>query len=113
MRALLAAVFVALLAPAGAGAETYGTSVDGRALDVTRRGDPAAAVRVLVVGSIHGDEPAGHAVVRRLRASAPPAGVQLWLVEAANPDGLRHGTRQNLRGVDLNRNFPFRWAGGG
>ena len=52
-------------------------------------------------------------MVRRLRTLAPPPGVQLWLVERSNPDGVRAGTRQNGRGVDLNRNFPFRWAGGG
>jgi N-acetylmuramoyl-L-alanine amidase/Zinc carboxypeptidase len=113
MRAFFAAVLLALLAPAVAGAETYGTSAGGRPLEVQRSGDPGAQVRVLVVGSIHGNERAGHAIVRRLRAVAPPAGVQLWLVEAANPDGVRAGTRQNARGVDLNRNFPFRWAGGG
>ena len=79
----------------------------------TQRGDPAAPVRLLVVGSIHGNETAGHAVIARLRRLAPPAGVQLWLVRTANPDGVSRGTRQNARGVDLNRNFPFRWAGGG
>jgi hypothetical protein len=112
-RAFLAAALVALLAPAAAGADTYGRSAAGRPLDVERVGDPAAPVRVLVVGSIHGNETAGHAVVRGLRTLAPPAGVQLWLVERANPDGVRAGTRQNARGVDLNRNFPFRWTGGG
>src|SRR5829696_10405946 len=114
MRATFAvAVLVALLAPAVAGAETYGTSAAGRPLELERVGDPAAPARVLVVGSIHGNESAGHAVVRRLRALAPPAGVQLWLVERANPDGVVAGTRQNARGIDLNRNFPYRWAGGG
>jgi len=103
---------VALPAPAG-GAETYGHSVLDRPLTLTRAGDPEAPVRVLVVGSIHGNETAGHAVVARLRALEPPPGVQLWLVRTANPDGALIGTRQNARGVDLNRNFPFRWRGGG
>ena len=85
----------------------------GRDLTLTRAGDPEAPVRVLVVGSIHGNETAGHAVVARLRELEPPPGVQLWLVRTVNPDGALIGTRQNARGVDLNRNFPFRWRGGG
>jgi len=113
VRACFLAFLIALAAPAGAGAATFGESVAGRPLKVTRSGDPAAPVRVLVVGSIHGNETAGHAVIARLRRLAPPAGVQLWLVRTANPDGVRRGTRQNARGVDLNRNFPFRWAGAG
>jgi hypothetical protein len=112
--------FLAFLAALGtvadarpAAAETFGRSAENRPLRVHRAGDPAAPTRVLVVGSIHGNETAGHAVVARLRRTAPPPGVQLWLVRTANPDGVRAGTRQNARGVDLNRNFPFRWAGGG
>lgn len=38
-----------------------------------------------------------------------PEGVQLWLVPEMNPDGTAVDTRQNAHGVDLNRNFPFRW----
>ena len=89
-----------------------GRSRGGRSR-VTRIGDPAAPTTVLVVGSIHGTETAGHAVIARLRRTLPPAGVRLLLVRTANPDGVARGTRQNARGVDLNRNFPFRWRGGG
>jgi hypothetical protein len=94
-------------------AETVGRSAEGRPITLVRRGDPAAATTVLVVGSIHGTEPAGHAVIARLRRLPVPEGVQLLLVPTANPDGVAHGTRQNARGVDLNRNFPFRWRPGG
>jgi protein MpaA len=74
-------------------------------------GDPSAAARVLVVGCIHGDECAGAAVTRILARSSP--GFDLWLVPNLNPDGLALGRRQNGRGVDLNRNFPSGWRGGG
>jgi protein MpaA len=63
--------------------------------------------RVLVVGCIHGNEPAGIAVVHALEHAHPHA--DLWLVPALNPDGLAAGRRQNARGVDLNRNFPSLW----
>ena len=32
------------------------------------------------------------------------------MVPVYNPDGLARGTRKNAHGVDLNRNFPYRWA---
>ena len=74
--------------------------------------DGAGPVNVLVIGSIHGNEAAGHAVVRRLRALGPPPGVRLWTVRTVNPDGVAANTRGNARGVDLNRNFPHRWRRG-
>src|SRR4029078_5899448 len=68
---------------------------------------PGAGARVLVVGSIHGNEPAVIAIVRALESSHPHA--DLWLVPTLNPDGLARGTRQNAHGIDLNRNFPAGW----
>jgi murein peptide amidase A len=59
---------------------------------------------------IHGSEPAGLAVIARLRRMPLPPHVHLWLVPAANPDGLAAGTRQNAHGVDLNRNWPAAWV---
>ena len=89
--------------------EVIGRSVEGRALRVRVVESPPARRDVLVVGSVHGDEPAGVTITRRLRRVTPPPGVALWILDLANPDGFRRETRQNARGVDLNRNFPFRW----
>jgi len=85
-----------------------GHSVRGREIVAIERGDRSAPV-TLVVGVIHGSEPAGVAVIRRLRTMPLPKGVHLWLVPTANPDGLAAGTRQNAHGVDLNRNWPVDW----
>ena len=101
-----------MLALAAAAASLlFGHSAQDRPLRADRVGE--GATKVLVVGSIHGNETAGRAVLRQLRRTRPPEGVELWLVESVNPDGVRRGTRQNARGVDLNRNFGRRWAGGG
>ena len=98
-----------MLAAAALVTFAIGHSVQGRPIEATRVGDPAAPVHVLVVGDVHGNEPAGEAIVARLRR-ARLSGVAFWLVRTANPDGRALGTRQNAHGVDLNRNVPYRWA---
>jgi beta-N-acetylhexosaminidase len=90
--------------------ETIGHSVGGRAIRAVRLGPGDAPTKVLVVGAIHGNEPAGRAVIRKLRGQPPPRDVQLWLIDTVNPDGSARGTRWNTRGVDLNRNFPWHWT---
>ncbi len=99
--------------------ETIGTSVQGRpivAIHRTRQsGDGTTGARrtLLVVGNVHGDEQAGLRVVRLLRLRTDlPANLDLWLVPTANPDGTAARTRTNAHGVDLNRNFPYRWGRG-
>src|SRR3954454_8324080 len=82
---------------------------EGRPRPATERGDPAAPNRLLVFGMVHGNEPAGRAIARKLAATAPPPGLDVWVVNDLNPDGLAAGTRGNAHGVDLNRNFPYRW----
>ena len=96
--------------PAAApGERVIGRSTEGRPIRAVRVGSPRARVKLLVVGAMHGNEPAGRAVVDRLRRVKPPRGIALWLIEDANPDGSAAGTRHNAAGVDLNRNFPYRW----
>jgi N-acetylmuramoyl-L-alanine amidase len=94
---------------AAARAEVIGRSGQGRPIRALRIGSPRARVELMLVGTMHGNEPAGRAVVERLRAARPPRGTALWLIEDANPDGSAAGTRHNATGVDLNRNFPYRW----
>lgn len=73
---------------------------------------------VLLIGTIHGNEPQGENVILRLiqEVEAHPAlidGARLVAVPVANPDGKARHTRGNARGVDLNRNFPTAWQATG
>jgi Zinc carboxypeptidase/Penicillin-insensitive murein endopeptidase len=86
-----------------------GRSVRGRPIAAYRLGTARLARRVLVFGGIHGDEPEGLKVTRRLISRARVHGASLWVVPTLNPDGHRAGTRHNAGGVDLNRNFPSEW----
>jgi murein peptide amidase A len=113
LAALAAASATLAAAPALPPRFEAGRSVDGRRIVAVRRGRADAPMRLLVTGSTHGTESAGHAIVARLRKMTPPDGVQVWTVRTFNPDGAARGTRQNARGVDLNRNFPYRWRAGG
>jgi protein MpaA len=83
--------------------------VNGRPIHALVLGDPRAAHPALLVGVIHGNETAGMAVADRLRGWRPPPAVALWIVPDLNPDGVAARTRQNAHGVDLNRNFSYRW----
>jgi murein peptide amidase A len=85
-----------------------GHSVQGRPIVAFDVGEPGAGRTELVVGCIHGDETAGIAIARRLERDSA-VGLDLWVVPALNPDGVTAWTRGNAHGVDLNRNFPWRW----
>jgi murein peptide amidase A len=99
------ASITAMLSTLAAAVVVAGHSGQNRPITLVHVAGPGP--RVLVVGSIHGDEPAGIAIVRALERAHARA--DLWLVSALNPDGLAQGTRQNAHGVDLNRNFAAGW----
>lgn len=103
------AAMAALLPQADAAGHVIalGRSWRGRPIEAVEVGN-RSATRVLVVGAVHGNEAAGIAIARALERSSP-RDLDLWIISDLNPDGVAAGTRGNARGVDLNRNFPWRW----
>ena len=85
-----------------------GSSVEGRPIVAERFGEEGPVVFVMC--GIHGNERSSVVFGERLRArllrgSAESHGVQVLLVQSANPDGVAQRRRTNARGIDLNRNF--------
>jgi protein MpaA len=85
-----------------------GRSLRGRPIMVRTLGEGGDTT--LIMAGIHGDEPAGPALVEQLsvylrRNRQLLEGRRVVLLPMANPDGLAARTRENVRGVDLNRNF--------
>jgi murein peptide amidase A len=88
-----------------------GHSVQGRPLAPVVLGSAPPAHRLLVVGCIHGNEPAGLPIARALARSGAVAGAEIVVLPSLNPDSCAGGVRRgNAHGVDLNRNFPSNWA---
>jgi protein MpaA len=113
LRAIGAIALLACLCISGSAAagerETIGHSVQGRPIVLHKSGPTSAALKVLVIGAIHGNETAGMRIAQRLIAASPPRRVDLLVIPTINPDGVAADTRGNAHGVDLNRNFPYRW----
>jgi protein MpaA len=67
---------------------------------------------VLILAGVHGDEPKGVNLARRLlesldgNTSGVETAARAVIVPVANPDGYAVRHRRNARGVDINRNFP-------
>lgn len=73
----------------------------------SRTRHPASRTRRVYLSSgIHGDEPAGPLAVRQLIEDDDwPAEMSLWLCPCLNPTGFRLNRRENVRGLDLNRQY--------
>ena len=95
--------------PAVIGVRVVGHSVQDRKIFAFHVGDPKADTTAVIMAAMHGNELAPQRIVRTLRDGGPISGVNLWLVPTYNRDGAARHDRQNARGVDLNRNYPFRW----
>ncbi len=86
-----------------------GQSVKGRDIVAWRLGTPTSKKKVLLLAAMHGDEKGAVKTLRALRDGRPIKGADIWVVPVVNPDGYARNTRQNARGVDLNRNFGAKW----
>jgi hypothetical protein len=91
----------------GVRSEPVGVSTRGQEIRAFTLG--SGRPRILVVGSIHGNEPAGTVVATRLLHARPASRGSITIVPDLNPDGHAAKRRSNARGVDLNRNFPGSW----
>jgi hypothetical protein len=111
--------------------DTFGTSVEGRLLLALKISDNVAMdeaeASFLYTSTMHGDEIVGFVLLLRLADTLLKGygsdneitglvdQLQIWINPLANPDGsytnddnlsLQHSFRDNVNGVDLNRNFP-------
>jgi protein MpaA len=89
--------------------ETIGYSREGRPLVCYFFGKGQRTL--FIMASIHGSEGAGTPLMERLMEwlKGHPETFRtcrIMIMPVANPDGLLRNQRFNLRGVDLNRNFP-------
>lgn len=90
-------------------ARTIGWTPQHRPIRAFRLGDPASPKKVVLIGGIHGDETAPSRILLNLRDGRRIHGADIWVVPYFNRDGVALHRRKNARGVDLNRNFPYRW----
>jgi protein MpaA len=88
-----------------------GRTVNNRTIEYSVHG--TGEQTVLILGAIHGSEPASAVLVGELQkylVNKPQPDFlntrRVVIIPVANPDGLAVGTRSNTNGVDLNRNFP-------
>lgn len=96
------------LPPAVVERQVIGTSVAKRPIRAWRLGEPGKR-RIVLISTMHGNEPHTRQILDSLRDGRPIRGIDLWIVPNYNPDGLARRTRRNARGVDLNRNYPHDW----
>ena len=62
--------------------------------------------RFYVSTGIHGDEPAGPlAALRLLEENRWPDNFEIWMCPCLNPLGFMLNTRENAKGIDLNRGY--------
>jgi len=97
-----------------------GKTVEGREIyaDLYHGASPAPGEGggTLLIGGVHGNEPATVLLLEEFQTRVAAAGrlrAPTALLAMANPDGCALRTRYNARGVDLNRNCEHNWEPAG
>lgn len=88
--------------------ETVGVVDDYSIYRVSLEAGQGAKKNILIAGGIHGDEPAGPASVLRFLERDNTSLLERFnflILPCINPYGYVHNTRENKRGIDLNRSF--------
>jgi len=79
---------------------------DSLKLRALRRTPLTPARRIYISTGIHGDEPAGPlSILQLLKENRWPPNVAVWLCPCLNPTGFALNRRENVNGLDLNRQY--------
>lgn len=70
------------------------------------KGKDKGRKNILVIGSMHGDEPQGADILNLYVKENNAAINNVCVIPCLNPDGYFRKSRTNANGVDINRNFP-------
>jgi len=87
--------------------EVFFEAQDLKLYALTRSGKPRGTnPRIYLSAGIHGDEPAGPLAARQLiQANQWPDNLDLWFCPCLNPLGFVLNSRENSKGLDLNREY--------
>jgi hypothetical protein len=98
----------------GWNSETFFETNDLKLLALTRRAtatpnskpETRNPKRIYLSAGIHGDEPAGPlAALKLIQENQWPENLDLWFCPCLNPLGFALNSRENSRGIDLNRDY--------
>lgn len=93
----------------GWSSETFFEAGDLKLFGLTRAGKSGGAGparRIYISAGIHGDEPAGPlAALKLIRDDQWPENLDLWFCPCLNPVGFARNSRENSKGLDLNREY--------
>jgi len=101
---------VALHKNLGSNKKWYITGASNQGNEIFIREFGQGQKTVLIIGGIHGDEPASVIAViklaKHLEKNPKLLKNRAVLIPCLNPDGLQLGTRTNGNQIDINRNYP-------